>query len=117
MRALLVYALLSATACSHRLKEQARIADTAAAPLTMGPRIVSRPPSVDAPEYYVELKPEFDQVKYSAIIASRVRGKVGYIYQNFHGFTIHTIPDSTAAKIRGMPEVMSVVKSTLFHLD
>jgi len=59
----------------------------------------------------------FDQVRYSAIIASRVGGKVGYAYQNFHGFTVHTIPDSMAAKIRGMPEVMSVVKSTLLHLD
>ena len=83
----------------------------------MGPRIVTRRPSVDAPEYYVELKPEFDQVKYSLIIASRVGGKVGYIYQNFHGFTVHTIPDSMVAKIRAMPEVVSVVKSTLFHLD
>ena len=59
----------------------------------------------------------FDQVRYSAIIASRVGGKVGYAYQNFHGFTVHTIPDNMAAKIRGMPEVMSVVKSTLLHLD
>jgi hypothetical protein len=83
----------------------------------MGPRVISRPSSPEAPEYYVELKPEFDQVKYSAIIASRAGGKVGYIYHNFHGFSIHTLPDSIVAKIRLMPEVSAVVKSTVFHLD
>ena len=59
----------------------------------------------------------FDQVRYSAIIASRVGGKVGYAYQNFHGFSIHTIPDSMVVKIRAMSEVMSVVKSRMFRLD
>jgi hypothetical protein len=82
----------------------------------MGPTIVSRPaPSI--PEYYVEVKPEFDHLTYAGIIAARVGGKVGYIYHNFHAFTIHTIPESAVEKIRRMPEVLAVVKSQLGTLD
>lgn len=78
----------------------------------MGPRVVSRPAPGIA-EYYVEVKPEFDHVAYAGIIAARVGGKVGYIYRNFHAFTIHTIPESAIDKLRRMPEVVSVVKSQL----
>src|SRR4051812_12458294 len=90
---LLGWALVLALGCAHSAPATPEIADTAMAPLH-GPRIISRPPSVDVPEYYVELKPEFDQVKYSFIIAKRVGGKVGCINDNFHGFTVHSIPDS-----------------------
>lgn len=93
------------------------MADTAAVLAGTGPWIITHRPAQDAPEYYVELKPEFDQRKYAFVIASRVGGKVGYIYSNFRAFSIHTIPDSMVAKIRQMPEVLSVVKSTMFRLD
>jgi hypothetical protein len=93
------------------------MADTAAASAQPCPRIVNYRPTEDAPEYSVELKPEFDQAKYAFIIATRVGGKVGYIWCNFHAFSIHTIPDSMVAKIRQMPEVLSVVKSTMGTLN
>lgn len=100
--------------CSHRGCDSARVdAGTAA---QMGPRVVSRPPA-GVPEYYVEVRHQFDHVAYAAIIASRVGGKIGYIYKNFHAFTIHSIPDSVAEKIRRMPEVLSVKKSSLGTLD
>jgi hypothetical protein len=82
----------------------------------MGPRVVSRPPP-DSAEYFVEVKPEFDHVAYAGIIASRVGGKVGYVYKNFHSFTIHSISESAVEKIRRMPEVLSVVKSTVGTLE
>jgi hypothetical protein len=82
----------------------------------MGPRLVSRAPPGSA-IYDVEVKPEFDHVTYAGIIASRVGGKVGYIYQNFHAFTIHSISESAVEKIRRMPEVLSVRKSTIGTLD
>src|SRR5438309_1983910 len=109
-------ALMSGLSCAHSAPATPEIPDTAMAPLH-GPRIISRRPSVDTPEYYVELKPEFDQVKYSFIIAKRVGGKVGYIYDNFHGFTVHSIPDSMADKMRAMPEVSKVVKSQVMTID
>ena len=93
------------------------MADTAVVLSGTGPWIINHRPTQDAPEYYVELKPEFDQRKYAFVIASRVGGKVGYVYWNFHAFSIHTIPDSMVAKIRQMPEVLSVVKSTMGTLN
>ncbi|MDQ6872150.1 MAG: protease inhibitor I9 family protein [Gemmatimonadota bacterium] len=82
----------------------------------MGPLVVSRP-APDAAEYYVEVRPEFDHVAYARVIAKRVGGKVGYIYHNFHAFTIHAIPESAVEKIRKMPEVLKVVKSQMGTLD
>ncbi len=82
----------------------------------MGSRIVSRPPPGSA-EYFVEVKPEFDHVTYAGIIASRIGGKVGYIYHNFHSFTIHSISESAVEKLRRMSEVLSVRKSTTATLD
>jgi hypothetical protein len=82
----------------------------------MGPRVVSRPP-IGVDEYMVEVKPEFDHVSYAAILAARVDGKVGYIYHNFHEFTIHSIPESAVEKLRRMPEVLKVTKSRTFTLD
>jgi hypothetical protein len=116
-RVLLVCALVSVTACRHPPSGQGIIADTAAASPQTCPRVVNYRPTVDAPDYYVEVKPEFDQAKYAFIIASRVGGKVGYIYCNFHAFSIHTIPDSMVAKIRLMPEVSSAVKSRMMRLE
>ena len=91
--------------------------DTAAASSQRGPRIVNRRPSADTPEYWVELKPGFDQDEYAAIIASRVGGTVGNIYYSFRGFTILMIPDSMVARIRRMPEVLSVEKRHVFILN
>jgi hypothetical protein len=103
--------------CAHSPPVRSQIADTTPVAPQWGPRIINRRPTVETPEWYVELKPEFDQNKYAFIIASRVGGKVGYIYQNFHAFSIHTMPDSMAAKIGKMPEVSAVIKSTVLHLD
>jgi hypothetical protein len=110
-------AVVSAVACTHAPPSSLQGADTTALAERMGPLVVNHRPSIDTPEYYVELKPEFSQWKYAYIVASRVNGKVGYIYQNFHGFTVHTIPDSMAVKIRQMREVSAVTKSTLLKLD
>lgn len=111
-RAILVFCLLQlGTGCYHRAPGNSAHVDTTATK-QMGPRVVSlRPPGVE--EYYVEVKPEFDHVVYAGILAARVGGKVGYIYQNFHAFTIHSIPETAVEKLRRMPEVLSVTKSTL----
>jgi hypothetical protein len=82
----------------------------------MGPRVVSIRPAGVA-DYYVEVKPEFDHTVYAGILAARVGGKVGYIYYNFHAFTIHSISESGVEKLRQMPEVLTVRKSGLGSLD
>ena len=113
---LLACLAMFSVSCSRRLSPDPALADTGTSVGQVGPHIISRPPpGVD--EYMVNVKPEFDHVKYAGIIASRTHGKVGYIYHNFHAFTIHSIADSTAEKIRRMPEVMSVIKASLGHLD
>ena len=91
--------------------------DTAVASSGKAPRIVNRRPSGNPPEYWVELKPGFDQDEYAAIIASRVRGTVGNIYYSFRGFTILMIPDSMVARIKQMPEVLAVEKRHVFILN
>lgn len=78
--------------------------------------MISRPP-VGQAEYYVELKPGLDQVQLSRIIAARVSGKVGYIYRNFHAFTIYSFPDTMVARIRQMREVLSIRMAQSGKLD
>jgi hypothetical protein len=74
-----------------------------------GPLVVSRPPAgVD--EYFVEMRPGFDQETYAKIISSRVKGKIGYVYKHSEGFTIYDISEADIGKIRQMPEVKSVTK-------
>lgn len=109
--------LAVAVGCAHTSRASLQAADTTRPAGQMGPLVVTRRPSVDTPEYYVELKPEFSQWKCATAIAMRVGGKVGYIYKNFHGFSVHSIPDSMAVKLRAMPEVLSVTKSTWMTLD
>lgn len=114
--ALVLYCVLQlVTGCSHRIPPHSVNVDGAAA-RQRGPRIVSRPAPGIA-EYYVEIKPEFDHVAYAEIIAARVGGKVGYIYQNFHAFTVHSFPESAVDRLRLMPEVLAVKKSALGTLD
>src|SRR5215210_598069 len=110
-----LFASASFNSCSHSPPQNLISGDTTASP-QMGPLLVSlRPPG--AVDYYVEVKPEFDHVRYAHILAGRVGGKVGYIFQNFHGFTIHTLPESAVDKLRRMPEVLRVIKSSIGTLD
>jgi len=116
-QALILGCLLAfSVGCARRLAPDPALADTGTSVGQVGPRIISRPPPGVA-EYMVDVKPEFDHVKYAGIIASRTRGKVGYIYHNFHASTIYGIADSTAETIRRMQEVLSVRKAGLGHLD
>ncbi len=78
--------------------------------------MVSRP-TIDQPEYIVEVKPGLNHVHLAGVIARRVSGKVGYIYKYLNGFTIYSFPDSMVARIRQMPEVLSVEKSQSFRID
>jgi hypothetical protein len=81
------------------------------------PRNENRAAALEGTEYYVELKPEVDQVRYAPIVAARVGGRLGYVSQNVHSFTILSVSDSAVDAIRRMPEVFRVTRAPRNYVD
>ncbi len=82
---------------------------------TPGPLDVSHPP-LGAIIYEVDLKPGFDQEASAKKISKEIGGRIATVFWNFRAFTIYDISESDVAKIRQMPEVEAITKSTYGQL-
>lgn len=81
----------------------------------LGPRVVNiRPPGVE--DYYVTVRPEINHELVADSLANLVDGKLGYVYQNFHAFTIFSVSAEGLARLAKLPAVLSIQKSSIGEL-
>lgn len=76
----------------------------------MGPRVVNfRPSGVD--DYYVTVRPEVNHELVADSLAKLVNAKLGYVYHNFHAFTIFGISAAGLDSLAKLPAVLSIQKA------
>ena len=77
----------------------------------MGPRVVNiRPEGVE--DYYITVRPEVNHELVADSLAKLVNGKLGYVYKNFHAFTIFGISTAGLDALAKLPAVVSIQKGS-----